>query len=151
MGPLLWFEGALFQERGHQIQKNWVLFETFDILHGSDSPDALPPFWNFWATEKAWARITAESRMFLKVQSKFIIERLSNQRCCQWCFSNTLFQKNSTYPWVYFFLRPIRRGNVNFMRDFFSKLRKSRKAALWNKPWKTCTFLCLVGYYILGL
>ena len=30
----------------HQIQKNWVLFETFDILYGSDSPDALPPFWN---------------------------------------------------------------------------------------------------------
>ena len=33
-------------------------------------------------------------------------------------FSNTLFQKDSTYPWVYFF-RPIRRGNVNFLRCFF--------------------------------
>ena len=96
-----------------------MLFQTSDILHGSDSPDALPPFWNFWATEKAWARITAESRMFLKVQSTFIIERPSNQCCCQWCFSNTLFQENSTYPWVYFFLRPIRPGNVNFMRHFF--------------------------------
>ena len=34
--------------KGHQIQKkkNWVFFETCDILHGSDLPDAVPPFWN---------------------------------------------------------------------------------------------------------
>ena len=30
-------------------------------------------------------------------------------------FSNTLFQKNSTYPWVYFSCG----GNVNFLRHFF--------------------------------
>ena len=33
-------------------------------------------------------------------------------------FSNTLFETNVTYPWVYF-LRAIWRGNVNVMWNFF--------------------------------
>ena len=45
-----------------------------EIKSWSDSPDTLPPFWNIWATEKAWAQITAESQMFdhIEVQSKFL-------------------------------------------------------------------------------
>ena len=44
-----------------------------EIKSWLDSPDTLPPFWNIWATEKAWAQITAESQMFdyIEVQSKF--------------------------------------------------------------------------------
>ena len=44
---------------------SWVLFETFDILHGSDS-DALPPFWNILGNwESLGSNYTAESRMFV--------------------------------------------------------------------------------------
>ena len=54
------------QERGHQIQIHWVLFETFDILHGSDSSDALPPFCNILGNwESLGSNYTAESRMFV--------------------------------------------------------------------------------------
>ena len=36
------------QERGTKSEKKKkrVSFETYDILHGSDLPDAVPPFWN---------------------------------------------------------------------------------------------------------
>ena len=33
-------------------------------------------------------------------------------------FSNSSFQQNNTYPWVYFF-HPIWRGDINFMQPFF--------------------------------
>ena len=48
-------------------------------------------------------------------------------------FSNTLFKKNSTYPWVYFFAPHLVRQRKLYAA-FFSKLRKSRKAALQNEP-----------------
>ena len=66
-----------------------------EIKSWSDSPDTLLSFWNIWATEKAWAQITAECQMFdyIEVQSKVVFEPPSNQCCCQWCFWILLFKK----------------------------------------------------------
>ena len=49
--PFCNFRGPFFKKKkgykkGGTKSKYTVLFETFDILHGSDSSDALPPFWN---------------------------------------------------------------------------------------------------------
>ena len=145
--PFCDLRGPFFKKGGTKSKKTECFLRLLTFYMGRTRPTLCR---HFGTSEKAWARITAESRMFLNVQSTFIIERPSNQCCCQWCFSNTLFQENSTYPWVYFFLRPIRRGNVNFMRHFFLNCGNPARP-LWDKPWKTCTFLCLVGYYILGL
>ena len=48
------------------------------ILQGSDLPNDLPPFWTFWATKKAWARITVESRMFVRWNNDSNKEKKSN-------------------------------------------------------------------------
>ena len=79
-----------FSQRGQPmilVKKMEILpYPSLDeIKSWSDSPDTLLPFWNIWATEKAWAQITAESQMFdyIEVQSKVVFEPPSNQCCCQ--------------------------------------------------------------------
>ena len=80
----------------------------FDILHGSVSPDALPPFWNILGNSKAWARITAKFRMFGEIitQTKeekgncdiqFKVYRAVESVLSSVIISNTLFKKNSTW------------------------------------------------------
>lgn len=45
------FRGS--KKGGTKSKKNWVLFETFDTLHGSGSPDILSPFWNILSNWKS--------------------------------------------------------------------------------------------------
>ena len=125
-----------FSQRGQPmilVKKMEILpYPSLDeIKSWSDSPDTLLPFWNIWATEKAWAQITAEFQMFdyIEVQSKVVFELPSNQCCCQWCFWILLFKKIVLILGS-IFLRPIWCDNIYFMQQFFSKLQKSFKAVL---------------------
>ena len=75
----------------------------------------------FWATEKAWARTTAESRMFVWRNDDSNEEEKGNWDSNQISVVvSDVFEyfilKNGTYPWVCFFLRPIWHGNINFMQ-----------------------------------
>ena len=70
--PFCNFRGAFFKKKRYKKggtkskYTSWVLFETFDILHGSDSSDALPPFRNILSNwESLGSNYTAESRMFV--------------------------------------------------------------------------------------
>ena len=49
-------------------------------------------------------------------------------------FSTASFEKDSTYPWVYFFAPHLTRQR-KFSAAFFSKSRKSCKVTLYDKPW----------------
>ena len=70
--PFCNFRGAFLKKKRYKKggtkskYTSWVLFETFDILHGSDSSDALPPFRNILSNwESLGSNYTAESRMFV--------------------------------------------------------------------------------------
>ena len=71
MGPLLQFQGALFQERGSKKggspkgTLNFILVQTAPRENEFSLLTLCRHFGTFWATVKAWARITAESRMFV--------------------------------------------------------------------------------------
>ena len=86
--------------------------------------DALPHFGTFWATENAWARITAESRMFVWWNNDSKEEEKGNWDSKRiWKFKVSLqsdrqisvvvsdvfeyfISKNSGYPWVFLFCAP---------------------------------------------
>ena len=63
MGPLLQFQGALFQEKGSK--KGGSPKGTLNFILVFSLLTFCRHFGTFWATVKAWARITAESRMFV--------------------------------------------------------------------------------------
>ena len=96
------------------------------VENGSDSPKTLPPFWNtgtLWATEKAWARITAESRMFgwdndsneEKKGTDTVRGYKMSKRVYRSAVKSVLLSVIGSIFW-----QPIWGGNVNFMGHFFS-------------------------------
>ena len=142
------FRGS--KKGGTKSKRNWVLFETFDTLHGSGSPDILSPFWNILSNWKSLgskllqnpgslsAKIMTQTKEKKSIETvrrykKFNVSLYSGRQISvvvSDVFEYFISIKQIVLILGSIFLRPNWRRNVNFTRHFFSKLRKSRKAAL---------------------
>ena len=157
--PSIILEGPLSRRRGSKkvgtkSKKPECFLRIYTFYIGRTRRTLCRHFETFWATEKAWARITAKSRKFFwwntdsneeekgnwyskrlyKNQSKFI-ERPSNQCCCQWCFRILYLKKKVLI--LGSFLRNICRGNVNSMRHFFPNCGNPARPHSRRKPCMT--------------
>ena len=131
--PFCNFRGPFFKKGGPQ--------KVFELI-GTDCSMRkrtfiVGHFGTLWATKKAWARITAESRMFVWWNNDSNEEEKSNWDSKRlWKFKVSLYSgrqisvvvsdvfeyfisKKKYLSLGLFFWRPVWRGNVNFMRHFF--------------------------------
>ena len=109
-GPLFQNEDrcSAFAMKSFFILMQIKLIFTRKVVH-------LDSFWKWGSLEPGSGLLRQEEA--IKCQSRFI-ERPSNQCCFQWCF-RILYLKIIVLILGSVFLRPIWRGNVNFMRHFF--------------------------------